>query len=162
MPDAAPAAPSVPAPVAGCPLCAGPGGEVLWADDFLRVILADEPDHPAFVRVVLQAHVAEMTDLPPAARERLMAAVWRAEAALRGALAPDKVNLAAFGNMVPHLHWHVIGRWRDDRHFPGAVWAAPGANDGPVAERRRQAVRATLPALRSAIVHAFDGSTGGG
>ncbi len=27
--------------------------------------------------------------------------------------------------MVPHLHWHVIPRYRDDRHFPESVWGAP-------------------------------------
>ena len=24
--------------------------------------------------------------------------------------------------MTPHLHWHVIPRWHDDRHFPEPVW----------------------------------------
>jgi diadenosine tetraphosphate (Ap4A) HIT family hydrolase len=46
------------------------------------------------------------------------------ESVLRELLAPDKINLAALGNMVPHLHWHVIPRFADDRHFPDAVWAA--------------------------------------
>jgi len=66
-----------------------------------------------------------MTDLAPHERQRLMAVVLGVEAALRDELAPDKVNLASLGNVVPHLHWHVIPRFRDDRHFPGAVWAAP-------------------------------------
>ena len=43
--------------------------------------------------------------------------------AVRETLQPDKINLASFGNMVPHLHWHVIPRWTDDSHFPGAIWA---------------------------------------
>jgi diadenosine tetraphosphate (Ap4A) HIT family hydrolase len=36
---------------------------------------------------------------------------------------PDKINLASLGNVVPHLHWHVIPRWRDDSHFPAPIWA---------------------------------------
>ncbi|MBP7641072.1 MAG: HIT domain-containing protein, partial [Thauera sp.] len=51
--------------------------------------------------------------------------VMATEAALRNLLDPDKINLASFGNMVPHLHWHVIPRYRDDRHFPESVWGAP-------------------------------------
>ena len=41
---------------------------------------------------------------------------------------PDKINLASLGNMVPHLHWHVIPRFRDDRHFPEPIWGAPQRN----------------------------------
>ena len=39
-------------------------------------------------------------------------------------LCPTKVNLAALGNMVPHLHWHVIARFEWDSHFPQSVWGA--------------------------------------
>ena len=109
---------------AACPLCEGDGGEVLWRGERLRVILAIEADHPAFLRVVCNPHVREMTDLPEAQRAELMAAVWAAETALRHTLRPDKINLASFGNVVPHLHWHVIARWGDDPHFPNPVWGA--------------------------------------
>jgi diadenosine tetraphosphate (Ap4A) HIT family hydrolase len=108
--------------VSTCPLCATDGGEVLWSDDRLRVIAVADADHPVFLRVVWQAHVAEMTDLGAADRAHLVDAVWAAESALRDTVQPDKVNLASFGNVVPHLHWHVIARWRDDPHFPNAVW----------------------------------------
>jgi diadenosine tetraphosphate (Ap4A) HIT family hydrolase len=37
-------------------------------------------------------------------------------------LHPDKINLASFGNVVPHLHWHVIPRFEDDAHFPAPIW----------------------------------------
>lgn len=52
-----------------------------------------------------------------------MNVVYAVESALRSLVEPDKINLAALGNMVPHLHWHVIPRWRGDSHFPAAIWA---------------------------------------
>lgn len=108
-----------------CPLCQ-PGGEnVLWRDDILRVIRVADPDYPAFCRVVLNRHVREMTDLPLEERTRFMQAVFAVETALRELLQPDKINLASLGNQVPHLHWHVIPRFADDRHYPDPVWAAP-------------------------------------
>jgi len=58
-------------------------------------------------------------------RRHLLDVVMATEAALRNLLQPDKINLASFGNMVPHLHWHVIPRYRDDRHFPESVWGTP-------------------------------------
>ncbi len=106
-----------------CVLCAGPGGHVVWEDDLCRVVVPDEPAHPGLVRVVLHSHVVEMTDLTPRESQGLLSMVLVVEAALLGILTPDKINLASLGNLVPHLHWHVIPRWRDDPWFPGAIWA---------------------------------------
>src|SRR5512134_3646619 len=77
-----------------CELCDTDGGEVLWRDDLCRVVLVADPDYPGFCRVILNRHVREMTDLPPAERIRLMEAVFAVEQAVRDTLAPDKVNLA--------------------------------------------------------------------
>jgi diadenosine tetraphosphate (Ap4A) HIT family hydrolase len=106
-----------------CVFCREDGGEVLWSDDALRVVLADEPDWPGFCRVIWHAHVAEMSDLDNAARVKLMAAVNGVERAVRRVLAPAKVNLASLGNQVPHVHWHVIPRHSNDSRFPLPIWA---------------------------------------
>jgi len=100
------------------------GGTLLWQDTFCRIVLAAEPDYPGFLRVVVNAHVKEMSDLSVSDQEKLMRAVFAAEAALREVMQPDKINLASLGNVVPHLHWHVIPRFGDDPHFPNPVWGA--------------------------------------
>jgi diadenosine tetraphosphate (Ap4A) HIT family hydrolase len=64
-----------------------------------------------------------MSDLDAAQSARLMHVVLATERAVRNTLAPDKINLASLGNVVPHLHWHVIPRWRDDSRFPRPIWA---------------------------------------
>ena len=50
--------------------------------------------------------------------------VFVVEHLLRELLAPEKINLASLGNVVPHLHWHVIPRFTDDPHFPHSIWSA--------------------------------------
>jgi diadenosine tetraphosphate (Ap4A) HIT family hydrolase len=112
-----------------CELCKADLGDVLWQDDFCRIVAVAHPDYPGFCRVILRQHISEMTHLEPPARNRLMDAVFATEAVLRKLMSPDKVNLASLGNVVPHLHWHVIPRFTDDRHFPDAIWAA--ARRGP-------------------------------
>lgn len=107
-----------------CPLCDTLGGTLLWQDTFCRIILAEEADYPGFLRVIVNAHVKEMSDLPISDQARLMRVVFAAEAALREVMQPDKINLASLGNVVPHLHWHVIPRFEDDPHFPNPVWGA--------------------------------------
>ncbi|HWK61045.1 MAG TPA: HIT family protein [Eoetvoesiella sp.] len=107
-----------------CPLCNPENDhDVLWRNDKLRVIDAGEPDFPGFTRVIWNDHIAEMTDLDQQDRQSIMDAVWMVESVMRHELMPVKVNLAQFGNYVPHVHWHVIPRWPLDSRYPDAVWA---------------------------------------
>jgi len=107
-----------------CEFCVTAGGAVLWYDGFARAVLIGDADHPAYCRVILDAHRKEMTDLTEAERARLMNTVFVVERVLRELLVPEKINLASFGNMVPHLHWHIIPRFADDPHFPNPVFGA--------------------------------------
>ena len=100
------------------------GGALVFQAEEFRVIRAEEAGFPAFYRVVWTNHVAEFSDLDEADRNLCMAAVAVVEQTLRRHLQPTKINLAALGNLVPHLHWHVIARFDWDTHFPAPVWAA--------------------------------------
>lgn len=144
---------------ADCVLCHEDGGQLIWrgARDGhgLRVIRANEPGWPAFYRVVWQAHVAEWSDLAPAQRQWCMDAVVAVEKALREQLDPQvtKINIATLGNMVAHLHWHVIARYDWDSHFPGAVWAQAQRPRDLAQEAR---VAQSLPGAERAMCVALD------
>ena len=145
---------------ANCLLCQSPGGTVLWQNEQLRVIDACDALYPGFTRVIWTAHVVEMTDLTTAEQIELLRVVLLVEQSQRLELKPDKVNLAAFGNVVPHLHWHVIPRWQDDPHFPQAVWAAlPSADAQAQAaqEAWRARVQQQLNAYHQVLVGRLDG-----
>lgn len=118
---------------------------MLWQNGLCRVVRVDEPDYPGFVRVILGRHAREMGDLSRAEREALMAVVFGVEAAVRETLQPDKMNLASLGNMTPHVHWHVVPRFHDDRHFPNPIWAAP-RRERPAAHAEREGRAANLAA----------------
>ena len=126
---------SSPAARPACPLCVESGGILLVDDGRCRVVQVDGGEgaaFPGFCRVIWNAHVREMSDLAAADREHLFVWLTATEQAVRELSGADKINLAAFGNRVPHLHWHVIPRWEDDSHFPEAIWAAPSR---PVPDR---------------------------
>lgn len=126
-----------------CELCERDGGELLWRDERCRVVYVDEPGYPGFCRVIWSAHIKEMTDLSDIDRAHFMRIAFAVEAVLRELLRPEKINLASLGNLTPHLHWHVIPRFRDDPHFPNPIWGArlrePGAQDRrqPVADIKK-------------------------
>jgi len=139
-----------------CKLLEAPGAALVWADHQLSVVAVDEAEYPGFTRVVWNAHVKEMTDLAPLERTRVMDVVWAVEAAQRAVMAPEKINLASFGNMTPHVHWHVIPRYRDDAHFPNPTWAPAVRASTPEALAAR---RALLPALHAAIIENLKASS---
>jgi diadenosine tetraphosphate (Ap4A) HIT family hydrolase len=128
----------------GCPLCDGPGGEPVFEGPKFRVIRADEAGFPAFYRLVWSEHVSEFSDLAPADRSLCMDAVVQVEQSLRAHLHPIKVNLATLGNVVPHLHWHVIARFEWDSHFPGPVWAPAQREAAPDRIAMVEQLRAAL------------------
>lgn len=106
-----------------CPLCVRTDEVLVWDDPLCRVIAVADDDYPGFCRVIWQHHVAEMSDLAVPEQRHLLNVVLATEIALRETMQPHKINLASLGNVVPHLHWHVIPRFTDDRHFPQPIWA---------------------------------------
>ena len=100
-------------------------------------------DYPGFCRVIWGAHVAEFSDLGEPERAHLMRVVYAVERAVRRVMQPNKVNLASLGNMVPHVHWHVIPRFSNDAHFPQPVWA-PRQRSVSEALLRSRAAQASL------------------
>lgn len=133
-----------------CELCTQDGGVLVLRSHKLRVIRAVDADHPAFYRVVWGDHVAEWTDLSTIDRQLMMSAVEQVEQALRDQLQPSKINLATLGNVVPHLHWHVIARFDWDARWPAPVWA-PLQREVPDAVAR---LRVPLAELDQAVANA--------
>ena len=89
----------------------------------IRVGGQESLDYPGFCRVIWRGHIGEMSDLGGAEQRHLMALVFATESALRRLYSPKKINLASLGNLVPHLHWHVIPRFIDDPQFPSPIWS---------------------------------------
>jgi diadenosine tetraphosphate (Ap4A) HIT family hydrolase len=136
----------------GCELC-DLSVPVVWQDEKLSVILVDDAAYPGFCRVIWRDLVREMSDLSHDDRLLLNEAVYQVEQAVREVMQPLKVNVASLGNVVPHLHWHIIPRYADDAHFPAPVWAqaARQTDEATLAARR-----ALLPDLAAAIARHFN------
>jgi diadenosine tetraphosphate (Ap4A) HIT family hydrolase len=143
-------------PVEGCPLCEAAGGRVVFEAPAFRVVHASEAGFPAFYRVVWRDHVAEFTDLSREQRVTCIGAVAAVEQALRSHLAPTKINLATLGNMVAHLHWHVIARFEGDSHFPAPVWATAQRDRDA---GREAALTTRLPDMETAMIAALNEGT---
>lgn len=121
-----------------CVLCHPQKENVVWKNKELRVIQVDDPLFPGYFRVIWNKHIAEMSDLTDDERQLLEKVLLTVEKVVREQMQPDKINWAQFGNMVPHLHWHIIARYRDDSHFPESIW---GLKQREVAKEKVQQLK---------------------
>jgi diadenosine tetraphosphate (Ap4A) HIT family hydrolase len=110
------------------------------------VRLMDDSHHPWLVLVPRVPGAVELIDLGEAQQAELMREVATVSRVLQLTMRPDKLNVAALGNMVPQLHVHVIARYRKDIAWPRPVWG--NATSQPYAP---EALVARVEALRAAL-----------
>jgi len=96
-----------------------------------RVLLMDDARFPWLVLVPRRPDVAEITDLSAEDAHALMDEMRLATGVMLELAKPDKVNVAALGNVVPQLHVHVIGRFLSDPAWPRPVWGVGEARPYP-------------------------------
>lgn len=87
-----------------------------------RVLLMDNAHWPWLILVPRRNGLRELSDLTRAERIILSDDVDAASRVLQARFSPDKLNVAALGNVVEQLHVHVIARHRTDPAWPAPVW----------------------------------------
>src|SRR5690606_17524994 len=92
------------------------------------------------------AGARELLDLDETDRATLLNEVTAVSRALESLLRPDKLNVAALGNVVPQLHVHVIARFHADEAWPRPVWGC-----GERVAYAADALAARSAALREAL-----------
>ncbi|WP_458759534.1 HIT family protein [Afipia sp. TerB] len=94
-----------------------------------RVLVIKDANYPWLLLVPRRPDVTELIDLDEVEQAQLTTELNRVARALKDVVKPDKLNIAALGNMVPQLHVHVIARRKDDAAWPRPVWGMVPALD---------------------------------
>lgn len=89
-----------------------------------RVLLARDSQYPWLILVPRIAQLREIHHLAPEQQQQLMRESCAVAALMEQALSPDKINVAALGNLVPQLHLHHVARFSTDPAWPGPIWGA--------------------------------------
>jgi diadenosine tetraphosphate (Ap4A) HIT family hydrolase len=100
--------------------------------------------------VWLKEHFDDPVDLPTGLRVSLMNEVMFVAEAIRRAVRPDRLNYTCFGNVVPHVHFHIIPRFKSDPDWGKAPWRENAASLAPADARTLAArIREKLEAVRT-------------
>jgi diadenosine tetraphosphate (Ap4A) HIT family hydrolase len=69
-------------------------------------------------------HVVGIEDLPMREYARIMDDLYRAARAISNACSPDLMNYASMGNVVPHVHWHLVPRYKSDPRWGSPIYTS--------------------------------------
>lgn len=125
-----------------CPMCSK------WNDqthlriaelEHCLVMLNGDQYFPGYTFAFTRTHVTELFHLDKTVRSAVMEEVSTVAAALYKVFQPDKINYELLGNMVPHMHWHLVPRFANDPLWPRPIWSEPhqelNLGDNEYAER---------------------------
>ena len=87
-----------------------------------KVLLMNDSQYPWFILVPRKPNLKESIDLDDVDQLMLMKESAKLSQLLKEVFNPDKLNVAALGNMVPQLHIHHIARFKSDAAWPAPVW----------------------------------------
>ncbi len=78
-----------------------------------------------WVKLFTKEPYKELHEVPFQIKMEMFGLIEEIELLLIDTFLPDKINIASFGNQLPHLHWHIIARFNNDPYFPNTPWQEP-------------------------------------
>lgn len=75
-----------------------------------------------WIKIFTKEPFKELTSCPQHLRKKLYSCIEIAERVMIEFYKPDKINIAMFGNYLPHLHVHIMARFVNDDYFPESMW----------------------------------------
>jgi ATP adenylyltransferase len=67
-------------------------------------------------------HATELAELNDQEYTTFMSDLRRSLRAIQHALRPDHMNCESLGNSNPHLHWHIVPRYKNDPRWGQPIW----------------------------------------
>jgi len=91
--------------------------------------------HPSpipWLKIFTNHPYKEMSQLPKELRYEIYELLDTIEREMISFYNPTKINIASFGNYLPHLHWHIMARFEDDTHYPEPMWGEQQRDEKPL------------------------------
>jgi diadenosine tetraphosphate (Ap4A) HIT family hydrolase len=116
-----------------CPFCTLPPERIIDSNDLALVIRDGYPVSPGHTLVIPKRHIGSWFEITPEEQSAMLDLLGRAKAVLEEEFKPDGYNIGindgpTAGQTVPHLHMHLIPRYKGDLEDPrgGVRWIIPG------------------------------------
>ena len=75
-----------------------------------------------WLKIFTQTAYKEMSEVPADIKFEIFELLDIIEKEMLAYYKPKKINIASFGNYMPHVHWHIMARFEEDSYFPEPMW----------------------------------------
>ena len=106
--------------------------EPIWENNQLKIEI--EKSEIPWLKIFTKLPYREMSEVPLETRMEIYTLLDLIEREMLSYYEPAKINIASFGNYMPHVHWHIMARFEKDSYYPEPMWG----------EKQREA-KLTLP-----------------
>jgi diadenosine tetraphosphate (Ap4A) HIT family hydrolase len=93
---------------------------IVYENKLLRVEI--EENEIPWLKVFTQEAYKEFSQTPMEVKLEIFRVLDIIEKEMLSFFKPKKINIASFGNYVPHVHWHIMARFEEDAYFPEPMW----------------------------------------
>ena len=93
---------------------------IIWQNNNLEIKV--EASSIPWLKIFTKHPFREMSEVPKEIRDEIYDTLDRVEKLMIEYYNPKKINIASFGNYLPHVHWHIMARFENDSHFPEQMW----------------------------------------
>ena len=93
---------------------------VIYKNHLIRVEV--ETSEVPWLKILLQEPYAALLDANQEVKAEILRVLDIINQEMIAVYDPDKINIISFGTALPHLHWHVIARFKNDSYFPEPMW----------------------------------------
>ena len=94
----------------------------LYENEHIKIEI--EPSEIPWLKIFTQHPYKEMSEVPGELKFEIYYLLDMIEKEMLNYYRPKKINIASFGNYMPHVHWHIMARFEEDSYYPEPMWGA--------------------------------------
>jgi len=92
----------------------------VYENSLIRIEI--EKSEIPWLKIFTQVAYREFSETPNETKLEIFRVLDIIEKEMLTHFKPKKINIASFGNYMPHVHWHIMARFEEDSYFPEPMW----------------------------------------
>ncbi len=94
--------------------------KIIYQNDLIKIEI--EPFEIPWLKIFTQKKIKEFSQCDIKTKDSILNALDVIEKEMLSYFNTTKINIASFGNYVPHVHFHIQARFENDSFFPEPTW----------------------------------------
>ncbi|CAM3625615.1 MAG: HIT family protein [Aliarcobacter sp.] len=93
---------------------------IIYKNELIKIEI--EPSEIPWLKIFTNEPIKEFSECNSETKQEIWKYLDLIEKEMISYFKPEKINIASFGNYVPHVHFHIMARFKEDSFFPEPMW----------------------------------------